>query len=85
MVSDIVQTKKRINIELTKAIIEKLDKFAGQVNSSRSELIRRLISEKLAEREKDEFEQAMKEGYLANYDLIKESSKEWDFTLGDGL
>ena len=85
MATDIVQTKKRINIELTNAIIKKLDKFAGQVNSSRSELIRRLISEKLAEREKDEFEHAMKEGYLANYDFTKESSKEWDFTLGDGL
>ena len=85
MATDIVQIKKRINIELPVAIIEKLDKFACQVNFSRSELIRRLISERLAEKEREEFERDMKKGYLANYDFIKESSKEWDFTSGDGL
>lgn len=85
MVKDTAQTKRRINIELPGVIIEKLDKLAYQVNSSRSELIRRLISERLAEREREEFERAMKAGYVANYDFIKESSEEWNFTLGDGL
>ena len=85
MVSNAVQEKKRINIELPLAILEKLDTLARKVNSSRSELIRKLISERLAEKEREEFERAMKEGYLANYDFIKESSEEWDFTLGDGI
>jgi len=84
MATDAVQAKKRINIELPIAILEKLDTLACQVNSSRSELIRRLLSERLAEKEREEFERAMKEGYLANYDFIKESSEELDFTLGDG-
>ena len=30
-------------------------------------------------------ESAMKEGYVANYGFIKESSDEWDFTAGDGV
>ena len=85
MATDSVQTKKRINIELPKVIIEKLDMLTSKANSSRSKFIRRFISEKLAEREKEEFEREMKEGYLANYDFIKESSREWDSTLGDGL
>ncbi|MFQ6044143.1 MAG: hypothetical protein ACE5PV_25090 [Candidatus Poribacteria bacterium] len=39
----------------------------------------------LETKDKENFEHEMKEGYLANYDFIKKSSKEWDFTLGDGL
>ena len=77
------QSKKRINIELPQTIIEKLNGLARQIKSSRSELIRSLISEKLAEKEKEEFELNMKEGYIANYDFIKESSSDWDFTLKD--
>ena len=85
MGTNAAQTKKRINIELPQIIIEKLDRYARKIKSSRSELIRGLISEKLAEKEKKEFELAMKQGYLANYDFIKESSAEWDFTLEDDL
>jgi metal-responsive CopG/Arc/MetJ family transcriptional regulator len=85
MATSAAQTKKRINIELPGNILEKLDNLARRVHSSRAELIRRLISEKLAEKENEEMEQAMKEGYMANYGFIKESDKEWDFTLGDGI
>ena len=85
MVSTVVLEKKRINIELPKAIIEKLDGLARRVQSSRSELIRLFVAEKLAEKEKEELERSMAEGYLANYDFIEKSSKEWDFTLKDGL
>ena len=35
--------------------------------------------------EKGKIEQAVKEGYVANYNFIKESSKEWDFSAGDGI
>lgn len=42
-------------------------------------------SEPVETKEKETFEREMREGYLANYDFIKKSSKEWDFTLGDGL
>jgi len=75
----------RINIELTGTVVDKLDRLARKVNSSRAELIRRLISESLAEKEREEIDLAMKEGYVANYGFIKESSKEWDFTSGDGI
>jgi Arc/MetJ-type ribon-helix-helix transcriptional regulator len=85
MVSQTAQTKKRINIELPAGILEKLDNLARRVHSSRAELIRSLLSEKLAEKEHEELERAMKEGYLANYGFIKESSQEWDFTLGDDI
>ena len=50
MVTQAAQTKKRINIELPGIILEKLDNLARRVHSSRAELIRRLISEKLAEK-----------------------------------
>ena len=66
-------------------IIEKLDVLSHRVQSSRSELIRLFVAEKLAEKEKEEFERSMAEGYLANYDFIKKSSNEWNFTLKDGL
>jgi hypothetical protein len=56
-----------------------------KVEFSRSELIRRLISESLAQKERGEMELAMKEGYEANYGFIKESNKEWDFTSEDGI
>ena len=85
MAPQTAQTKKRINIELPGTILERLDNLARRVHSSRAELIRRLLSEKLAEKENEEMERAMKEGYLANYGFIKESSEEWDFTLGDGI
>jgi len=85
MATKLAQTKKRINIELPGIIIHKLDKLARKVDSSRSELIRSLISESLAEKEREEIESAMKKGYLANYGFIKESAREWDFTSGDGL
>ncbi len=85
MATQAAQTKKRINIELPGIIIEKLDNLARRVHSSRAELIRRLISERLAEKENEEMERAMKEGYMANYGFIKESGEEWDFTLGDGI
>jgi metal-responsive CopG/Arc/MetJ family transcriptional regulator len=81
----VAHTKRRINIELPGIIIDKLDKLAGKIEFSRSELIRRLISESLAQKEREEMELAMKEGYEANYGFIKESSKEWDFTSGDGI
>ena len=84
MATGMAQTKKRINIELTGTVVDKLDRLARRVNSSRAELIRRLISESLAEKEREEIDLAMKEGYVANYGFIKESSKEWDFTSGDG-
>ncbi len=80
MASDVIP-KKRINIELPEIIIDRLDNIASQMNFSRSELI---ISEKIAEKEKESLEQSMREGYPANYDFIKESSSEWDFTLKDG-
>ncbi len=70
------QTTKKINIELSNIIVEKLDQLASGVNSSRSELIRVLLAEKIAEKETEEFERAMKEGYTANYDFIKESNAE---------
>ncbi len=85
MATDAGQTRKRINIKLPHMIVERLDRLASRVHSSRAGLIRRLISERLAEKEREEVEQAMKEGYLANYDFIKESSKEWGFTSGDGV
>ena len=85
MTTELAQTKKRINIELSGIIIGKLDKLARRVDSSRAELIRKLISESLIEKEREEMESAMKEGYLANYGFIKESSEEWDFTSGDGI
>ena len=65
--------------------LEESDNLARRVHSSRAELIRGLLSEKLAEKENEEMEQAMKEGYMANYGFIKESGEEWDFTLGDGI
>jgi len=85
MATALAHTKKRINIELSGIVIDKLDKLARKVQSSRSELIRRLISESLAQKERGEMELAMKEGYEANYGFIKESNKEWDFTTGDGI
>ena len=85
MTTELAQTKKRINIELSDIIIGKLDKLARRVDSSRAELIRKLISESLIQKEREEMESAMKEGYLANYGFIKESSEEWDFTSGDGI
>ncbi|MCP4579283.1 MAG: ribbon-helix-helix protein, CopG family [Deltaproteobacteria bacterium] len=85
MTTALAQTKKRINIELSGIIIEKLDKLAHKVNFSRSELIRRLIAESLAVKEREAMELAMREGYVANYEFIKESSKEWDLTSGDGI
>jgi metal-responsive CopG/Arc/MetJ family transcriptional regulator len=85
MATQAAQTKKRINIELPVNILEKLDNLARKVHSSRAELIRRLISEKLAEKENEELERAMKEGYMANFEFIKDSGEEWDFTLEDGM
>ena len=85
MATPAAQTKKRINIELPGNIVERLDNLARRVQSSRAELIRRLISEKLAEKENEEMERAMKEGYMANYGFIKDSGEEWDFTLEDGM
>lgn len=85
MVSEVAQAKRRINIELPGVIIDKLDDLARRVDSSRAELIRRLISESLAEKEREETGLALKEGYVANYGFIKESSEEWDFTSGDGV
>ena len=85
MATPAAQTKKRINIELPGNIVERLDNLARRLQSSRAELIRRLISEKLAEKENEEMERAMKEGYMANYGFIKDSSEEWDFTLEDGI
>ena len=85
MAAQAAQTKKRINIELPGIILEKLDNLARRVHSSRAELIRRLLAEKLVEKENEEIERAMKEGYTANYGFIKESAEEWDFTLGDGI
>ena len=85
MAAQAAQTKKRINIELPGNIVEKLDNLARRVQSSRAELIRRLLSEKLAEKENEEMERAMKEGYMANYGFIKDSGEEWDFTLEDGM
>ncbi len=85
MESSVVRTKRRINIELPEIIITKLDGLAREMNSSRSELIRRFLVEKVAEKEKSELERSMKEGYLANYDSLKKSSSEWDSTIEDGL
>ncbi len=77
--------KKRINIELPETIIEKLDGLARRTNSSRTELIRVYLVEKVSEKEKEEMELGMKEGYLENYDFIKESNSEWDSSLKDGV
>ena len=83
MAPSVVRTKKRINIELPESIIGKLDDLACRMNASRSELIRRFLVEKVSE--KEELECSMKEGYLANYDFIKDSAGEWDATLKNGL
>ena len=80
-----VQAKKRINIEVPTVIIERLDRLARRSQKNRSELIRLFVVEKLAEKEKEELERDMAEGYQANYDFINKSSKEWDFALKDGL
>ena len=85
MATPVAQTKKRINIELPGNTLERLDNLARRVHSSRAELVRKLISEKLAEKENEQMERAMKEGYIANYGFIKESGEEWDYTLGDGM
>ena len=66
-------------------VIEKIDRLARRISFSRSEIIRRLISEGLAQKEREEMELAMKEGYVANSNFIKESSEEWDFSNGDDI
>jgi metal-responsive CopG/Arc/MetJ family transcriptional regulator len=81
MAPSAVQT---ISVELPEIVIFRLDTLARRMNSSRGELIRRFISEKVTESEVQELEQSMIAGYTANYDFIKESSAEWDFTLRDG-
>jgi len=78
MESSVVQTKKRISLELPEIIVDRLDSLARRMNFSRGELIRRFISEKVAEKEGQELEHSMKEGYLTNYDFIRESSAEWE-------
>ena len=60
MATQAAQIKKRINIELPGIILEKLDNLALRVHSSRAELIRSLLAEKLAEKENEEIERAMK-------------------------
>jgi metal-responsive CopG/Arc/MetJ family transcriptional regulator len=85
METDLTCKRKRISIELSAPIVDKLDDLARKVESSRSELIRRLITESLLEKDKEEIEASLKEGYLANYEFVKESSRGWDFTSGDGL
>jgi metal-responsive CopG/Arc/MetJ family transcriptional regulator len=77
--------KKRINIELPETIIEKLDGLARRTNSSINELIRAYLVEKVSEKEKEEMELGMKEGYLENYDFIKESNSEWESSLKGGV
>ena len=80
-----IQAKKRINIEVPTVVIERLDRLARRVQKNRSELIRLFVAEKLAEKEQEELEREMAEGYQANYEFIDKSSKEWDFSLKDGL
>ena len=84
MVSRGAQAKKRISIDLPEVILARLDGLARRERTNRSELIRLFVAEKLSEKEKEEFERDMAEGYLANYDFIDKSSKEWDFALKDG-
>jgi metal-responsive CopG/Arc/MetJ family transcriptional regulator len=80
-----IRKKRRINIELPETIITQLDGLARRMNESRSEVIRKFIIEKVLEKEKEELERSMKDGYLANYDFIKQGSSEWDSSFEDGI
>ena len=85
MVSDKNPAREDFYIELPQTVVAKLNQLAGRLLIGRSELIENLISEKLHEMEKEEVESSMKEGYLVNYNFIKESCEEWDVTLEAGL
>ena len=85
METDFTQTTKRINISLSCPVIDRLDRLARKVDCSRSQLVRGLITESLIEKEREEIELSMKQGYVANYDFIKKSNEDWDFTSGDGV
>ena len=77
--------KKKINIEIPQDLVGKIDRLSKKNDAARSETIRKLLTEKIAEEEKKEFQEVMRQGYLANYDFSKASNDEWDFTLKDGL
>ena len=77
--------KKKINIELPQDLVGKIDRSSRKKDVSRSETIRKMLAEKIAEEERKEFLEAMKQGYLANREFSQASSDEWDFTLKDGL
>ena len=72
-----------------KLTLEELNKIALSVGRNTHDFLSVVENEQELEheeiKEEETFELEMKEGYLANYDFIKESSQEWDFTLGDGL
>ena len=77
--------KRKINIEISQDLVTKIDRLSKKNDAARSETIRNLLTEKIAEEEKKEFLEAMKQGYMANYEFSKTSSEDWDFTLKDGL
>ena len=74
METDLTCKTKRISIELSEPLVDKIDNLARKVESSRSELIRRLIPKACLKRI------MKKKRALANYEFAKESSREWDFT-----
>ena len=62
-----------------------LDREAKREHTKRSTLIQTAVRIYLGMKKQKELRQAMKEGYLAMAGLDRETNKEWESTLSDGL
>ena len=79
-----VRTKKVI-VQFPAKLIERAEALANSMHTDRSKLIRAAVEEKIDQLERERLEADLREGYLANADLLMKTSSAFEDVVTEAL
>ena len=76
---------EHLSITFPEDLRESLDREAKKEHTKRSTLIQKAVKVYLDMKKRSEINKLMKEGYAETAKLDRDTNKEWESTLSDGL
>lgn len=76
---------KKVIIQFPATLLERTQALADSLHTDRSKLIRAAVEEKVDRLEREQLEAKLREGYLANSDLLAKTSAAFENVVIDAL
>ncbi|MSV27145.1 MAG: hypothetical protein EXQ52_00110 [Bryobacterales bacterium] len=76
---------KKVIVQFPATLLERAEALADSLHTDRSKLIRAALEEKVERLEREQLEATLREGYLANADLLMKTSAAFEDVVTDAL